>query len=78
MNHSKEIGANLGESGRDIVSIVSCLSLIFSAHSATGIPTLDLVRLNKSRNKHYLCWAAHVAGCSPWVSRGMVGAENTK
>lgn len=31
MNHSKEIGANLGESGRDVVGIVSSLSLISSA-----------------------------------------------
>lgn len=70
MSHSKEIGANLGGSGRDVVSMVSCLSLIFSADSVTGIPTLVLVRLNKSRNKRYLCWAAHVSGWTPWVSRG--------
>lgn len=47
MTHSKESGANVGPSGRDVVNIVSCLSLILSADSALEIPTLVLVGLNK-------------------------------
>lgn len=47
MTHSKESGANLNESRRDVMSIVSFLSLILSAHSVLGISTLVLVRLDK-------------------------------
>lgn len=47
MTHSKESGANVGPSGRDVVSLVSCLSLILSADSALEIPTLVPVGLNK-------------------------------
>lgn len=47
MTHSKESGANLSESRRDVMSIVSFLSLILSAHSVLGISTLVLVRLDK-------------------------------
>lgn len=45
--HSKESGANLGESRRDVTSIVSFLSLILAANSVLGISTLVLVRLDK-------------------------------
>lgn len=38
--HSKDNGANLGESGRDVINIVSCLSLTLYAVSALGISAL--------------------------------------
>lgn len=47
MTHSKESGANLGDSRKDVMSIVSFLSLILSVNSALGIATLVLVRLDK-------------------------------
>lgn len=48
MTHSKESGANLGDSRKDVMSIVSFLSLILSANSVLGIATLVLARLDKT------------------------------
>lgn len=47
MTHPKKSGANLGESGTGVISIVSRLKLTLSAESAAGLLALILMRLNK-------------------------------